>query len=218
MGPNWDPFFLCFMLVQIFPDNIDSRKLSQAVKILKEGGVIIYPTDTVYSFGCAMSNNKAIERLARLKGVKPEKAQFSIVCSGLSHLSDYSQPVNNPIFKMMKSLLPGPFTFILEANRNIPRIFSANRKTIGIRVPDNPIALALIDALGEPIVASSVHDEDALLEYTTDPERIDEKWGQSVDMVIDGGPGGFEASTILDCTGGAVALVRQGKGSVEGYF
>lgn len=206
------------MLIQIFPDNIDTRKIQQAVDVLKGGGVIIYPTDTVYSLGCAISNNKAIERLARLKGVKPEKAQFSIVCSGLSHLADYSQPVSNPIFKMMKSLLPGPYTFVVEANRNIPRIFSAKRKTIGIRVPDNRIALALVEALGEPIVASSVHDEDALLEYTTDPERIDEKWGNQVDLVIDGGPGGFEASTILDCTGGAPSLIRQGKGNVEGLF
>jgi tRNA threonylcarbamoyl adenosine modification protein (Sua5/YciO/YrdC/YwlC family) len=206
------------MLIQIFPDNIDSRKIQQAVDVLKKGGVIIYPTDTVYSLGCAISSNKAIERLARLKGVKPEKAQFSIVCSGFSHLSDYSQPVGNPIFKMMKSMLPGPYTFVLEANRNIPRIFSAKRKTIGIRVPDNRIALALVEALGEPIVASSVHDEDALLEYTTDPERIDEKWGKQVDLIIDGGPGGFEASTILDCTGGAPSLIRQGKGSVEGFF
>jgi tRNA threonylcarbamoyl adenosine modification protein (Sua5/YciO/YrdC/YwlC family) len=206
------------MIEQIFPDNIDERKLAKAVRFLKNGGVIIYPTDTVYTLGCALNQTKAIERVARLKGIKPEKANFSIVCSDLANLSDYSKQVENHIFKLMRGLLPGPYTFILEANKNIPRIFSSNKKTIGIRVPDNPITKRLIEELGCPMISTSVHDDDQLLEFSTDPERIHEKWEKLVDMVIDGGPGGFEVSTILDCTGGAVSLVRQGKGSVEGIL
>lgn len=206
------------MIEQIFPDNIDERKLAKAVRFLKDGGVIIYPTDTVYTLGCALNQTKAIERVARLKGIKPEKANFSIVCSDLANLSDYSKQVENHIFKLMRGLLPGPYTFILEANKNIPRIFSSNKKTIGIRVPDNPITKRLIEELGCPMISTSVHDDDQLLEFSTDPERIHEKWEKLVDMVIDGGPGGFEVSTILDCTGGAVSLVRKGKGSVEGIL
>lgn len=203
------------MLVEIFPGNMDERKIRQAVDLLRSGGVVIYPTDTVYTLGCALSSNKAIERVARLKGVRPEKARFSIVCSDLSHMTDYSLPVTNPVFKLMKTLLPGSYTFILESNRNIPRIFENNRKTIGIRVPDHPIAIRLVQALGEPLISTSIHDDDALLEYSTDPMRIEEKWGNQVDMVIDGGPGGFQPSTIIDCTGGGVEIVREGKGAEE---
>jgi tRNA threonylcarbamoyl adenosine modification protein (Sua5/YciO/YrdC/YwlC family) len=210
-------YFLA-MLVQIFPDNIDDRKIAQAVECLRKGGVIIYPTDTVYSMGCALDNPKAIERVARLKGIKAEKANFSIVCSDLSHLTDYSKQVENYIFKLMKSLLPGPYTFILEASRNIPKYFAPTKKTIGIRIPDHPIALRLVRELGCPIIATSVHDDDTILEYTTDPERIYEKWEKDVDMVIDGGPGGFEVSTILDCTGGGVTVARKGKGPVDGII
>lgn len=203
------------MLISLFVDNIDDRKIEQAVKILRGGGVVIYPTDTVYTLGCALSSNKGLERVARLKNIKIEKAKFSIVCSDLSHMTDFSMPVSNPVFKLMKTLLPGPYTFILEGNRNIPRIFESNRKSIGIRVPNHPIATRLVQALGEPLISTSIHDEDELLEYSTDAERIDEKWGDKVDLIIDGGPGGFLPSTIIDCTKGGIEIVREGKGLEE---
>lgn len=203
------------MLLELFPDNIDDRKIRQAVEILKAGGVVVYPTDTVYTLGCALSSNKGIEKVAKLKGIKPEKARFSIVCSDLSHMTDYSMPVSNPVFKLMKTLLPGPYTFILESNRNIPRIFESNRKTIGIRVPNHPISLALVKALGEPLVSTSIHDDDEMLEYSTDASLIEEKWGNRVDVVIDGGPGGFEPSTMIDCTAGGIEIIREGKGLEE---
>lgn len=203
------------MLISLFADNIDDRKIEQTVKILRGGGVVIYPTDTVYTLGCALSSNKGLERVARLKNIKIEKAKFSIVCSDLSHMTDFSMPVSNPVFKLMKTLLPGPYTFILEGNRNIPRIFESNRKSIGIRVPNHPIAARLVQALGEPLISTSIHDEDELLEYSTDAERIDEKWGDKVDLIIDGGPGGFLPSTIIDCTKGGIEIVREGKGLEE---
>lgn len=200
------------MIVEILPHTIDQRKLDMALECLRKGGVIIYPTDTVYSIGCALNDTRAIERIARLKGIRPEKAHFSIVCHDLSHLSDYCKQLDNSVFKMMKSVLPGPYTFILEANRNIPKIFASNKKTIGIRVPDNAIALALVRELNMPLIATSVHDEDQLLDYTSDPNHIHELWENKVDLVIDGGPGGLEPSTVLNCTNGQISLVRQGKG------
>lgn len=203
------------MIIEIHPDNPDERKIRQIVDCLLEGGVIVYPTDTVYSFGCDMLNNKALERVARLKNIKTEKANFSLVCHDLSHITEYSKQLSNPVFKLMKSVLPGPYTFILEAGRAIPKIFSERKKTIGIRVPDNNIARDIVKKLGHPIIAASVHDDDELLEYTTDPEMIHEKFEKLVDMVIDGGPGSFDASTILDCTGDQITLVRQGKGVVD---
>jgi tRNA threonylcarbamoyl adenosine modification protein (Sua5/YciO/YrdC/YwlC family) len=206
------------MLIEIFPNNIDDRKIRQIVETLQQGGIIIYPTDTVYSFGCSLEQPKTMEKIARLKGIKPEKANFSIACSDLKHLSDYSKQVNNSLFKLMRNVLPGPYTFILEAGKNIPRLFSSNKKTIGIRVPDNAIAKRIIEELGCPLIATSVHDDDEIIDYTTDPQMIEEKWGNEVDIVIDGGPGGLEPSTILDCTNGNIVLVRQGKGSVEGFL
>jgi tRNA threonylcarbamoyl adenosine modification protein (Sua5/YciO/YrdC/YwlC family) len=203
------------LIIEIHPDNPDERKIRQIVDCLLEGGVIVYPTDTVYSFGCDMLNNKALERVARLKNIKTEKANFSLVCHDLSHITEYSKQLSNPVFKLMKSVLPGPYTFILEAGRAIPKIFSERKKTIGIRVPDNNIARDIVKKLGHPIIAASVHDDDELLEYTTDPEMIHEKFEKLVDMVIDGGPGSFDASTILDCTGDQITLVRQGKGVVD---
>ncbi len=203
------------MIIEIHPDNPDERKIRQIVDCLLEGGVIVYPTDTVYSFGCDMLNNKAVERVARLKNIKTEKANFSLVCHDLSHITEYSKQLSNPVFKLMKSVLPGPYTFILDAGRAIPKIFSERKKTIGIRVPDNNIARDIVKKLGHPIIAASVHDADELLEYTTDPEMIHEKFEKLVDIVIDGGPGSFDASTILDCTGDQITLVRQGKGVVD---
>ncbi|MEY3398029.1 MAG: hypothetical protein RL220_623, partial [Bacteroidota bacterium] len=174
------------MLLNIHPDNPDQRKMAMAVKALQDGEVIVLPTDTVYCFGCDLSHPKAIEVIARLKGVKPEKANLSIICQDLSHLAEFAVQLPNPTFKLMKSLLPGPYTFILPASKNVPRIFSSNKKTIGIRVPDNLIARELVQLLGRPIVCTSVHSEDEMLEYNPDAEEIHEKFGHQVAVVIDG--------------------------------
>jgi tRNA threonylcarbamoyl adenosine modification protein (Sua5/YciO/YrdC/YwlC family) len=203
------------LILDIHPDNPDERKIRQVVECLRDGGVVVYPTDTVYSFGCDMLNNKALERVARLKNIKVEKANFSLICSDLSHITEYSKQMSNPVFKLMKRLLPGPYTFILESGKAIPKIFSERKKTIGIRVPDNNIARAIVNQLGHPIIATSVHDEDHIIEYTADPELIHEKFEKLVDIVINGGPGGLEVSTIIDCTGDQIELIRQGKGPVD---
>ncbi|MBX7050948.1 MAG: threonylcarbamoyl-AMP synthase [Flavobacteriales bacterium] len=203
------------MLIDIHPENPDQRKIRQVVECLKNGGVIIYPTDTVYSIGCDIDNNKAIEKIARLKNVRADKANFSLVCYDLSHITEFSRQVSNPVFKMMKRLLPGPYTFILEAGKKIPSIFSDRKKTIGIRVPDHLIPREIVKELGRPIIATSVHDDDDIIEYTTDPILIHEKFEHLVDIVIDGGICGLEASTVLDCTGAEVSVIREGKGSID---
>lgn len=203
------------MIVEILPENPDQRKIKQVVECLKSGGVIIYPTDTVYSIGCDIENNKAIERIARLKNVRADKANFSLVCHDLSHITEYSRQVSNSVFKMMKRALPGPYTFILEAGKKIPTIFSDRKKTIGIRVPDHLIPREIVKELGRPIIATSVHDDDEIIEYTTDPNLIHEKFEHLVDMVIDGGFCGLEASTVLDCTGAVVTVIREGKGTID---
>lgn len=203
------------MLIQIHPDNPDKRKIAQAVRILQKGGVIIYPTDTVYSMACDMNNRKAVERMAQIKGIKVEKANFSLICYDLSHISDYTVQFSNATYKLMKRALPGPFTFILNANTSVPKLFKSNKKTIGIRVPDNNIARALVEELGNPIISTSVHDnDDDILEYITDPELIHERFSNLVDAVIDGGFGRNEASTIIDCTEGEAIVVREGLGSL----
>jgi tRNA threonylcarbamoyl adenosine modification protein (Sua5/YciO/YrdC/YwlC family) len=203
------------MLLPIHPANPDPRKIAQVVECLRKGGIIVYPTDSVYSMGCDMLNTKALEQLARIKQVKLEKANFSLVCSDLSHLTEYSKQLSNPIYKLMRSLLPGPYTFILEASKAIPKIFSDRKKTVGIRVPDNAIARAIVEALGHPIVATSVHDDDAILDYTTDAELIHEKWSNLVDIVVDGGPGGLEPSTVISCINDEIEVIRVGKGSID---
>ena len=204
------------MLLPIHPANPDPRKIAQVVECLKKGGIIVYPPDTVYSMGCDMLHPKALERLALIKQIKLEKANFSLICHDLSHLTEYSKQLSNPVYKLMRSVLPGPYTFILEASKAIPKIFSDRKKTVGIRVPDNAIARAIVEALGHPIVATSVHDEDSILDYTTDAELIHEKWNNRVDIVVDGGPGGLEPSTIISCVNDEIEVVRLGKGSVEG--
>jgi tRNA threonylcarbamoyl adenosine modification protein (Sua5/YciO/YrdC/YwlC family) len=203
------------MLLAIHPDNPDPRKIAQVVACLRNGGIIVYPTDTVYSMGCDMHNSKALEKLALIKQVKLEKANFSLICYDLSHLTEYSKQLSNPVYKLMRSSLPGPYTFILEASKAIPKIFSDRKKTVGIRVPDNAIARAIVHELGNPIVATSVHDDDAILDYTTDAELIYEKWSNRVDLVIDGGPGGLEPSTVISCVHDSIEVVRQGKGRVD---
>jgi tRNA threonylcarbamoyl adenosine modification protein (Sua5/YciO/YrdC/YwlC family) len=206
------------MLIKIYPENPNQRDVRTVIECLRDGGVIIYPTDTVYSMGCDIYKSKAVERVAAIKGVKAEKADFSIICNDLSHISDYTKPFNTEIYKLMKKALPGPFTFILLANNNVPRIFQNRKKTIGIRVPDNSITRQIVEELGNPIISTSIYDEDEIIEYTTDPELIHEKYINMVDIVIDGGYGGNLASTVVNCTGDDIELVRQGKGVLEEFL
>jgi len=203
------------MLLVIHPDNPDKRKIDQVISILKKGGVIIYPTDTVYSMACDLNNRKAVERMAQIKGIKIEKANFSLICSNLSNISDYTVQFGNNIYKLMKRALPGPYTFILNANNSVPKIFKSKKKTIGIRVPDNNIAQLLVEELGNPLISTSVHDDDEIIEYITDPELIHEKYEKLIDLVIDGGYGKNEASTIIDCTGNEPEIIREGIGNID---
>ncbi len=200
--------------IRIYNENPNPKEIQKAVKVLKNGGLIIYPTDTVYGLGCDITNTKALEKIALIKGVKLEKANFSFVCNDLSHLSDYVKQIDSPTFKLLKKALPGPYTFILPGSNNLPKVFK-KKKTVGIRIPDNNIARALVTALGNPIVSSSIRDDDDVLEYTTDPELIFEKWQNRVDLVIDGGYGDNYASTIIDVTGNEPEVIREGKGSLD---
>lgn len=201
-------------LLKIYQDNPNPKAINQVVDVLKSGGLIIYPTDTVYGLGCDISNSKALEKLARLKGIKLEKANWSFICADLSNLSDYARQLDSPTFKLLKRALPGPYTFILLGSTNLPRDFK-RKKTVGIRVPDHSIPQAIVTALGHPIVSTSIHDEDDLLEYTTDPELIYEKWKDVVDLIIDGGYGGNIASTIIDLSGSEPEVMRAGKGELD---
>ena len=199
--------------VKIYEENPNPREIAKVVKVLKSGGLIIYPTDTVYGLGCDITNTKVLERIARIKGIKLEKANLSFVCYDLSNLSDYVKQLSTPDFKILKRALPGPYTFILPGNNSLPKVFK-KKKTVGIRVPDNNIARELVLQLGNPIVSTSIHDEDELLEYTTDPELIFEKWQNQVDLVIDGGYGGNLASTVVDLSQGDIQIIREGKGDI----
>ncbi len=203
------------MILRIHPDNPGERQVQKAAEILQNGGVIIFPTDTVYGLGCNIFNARAVEKVARIKGISIEKANFSFICYDLSHLSDFARHVSNPTFKLMKQCLPGPFTFILEASHNVPRVFRNKKKTIGIRIPDNHIIRAIVKELGHPVLTTSIHDEDEVLDYITDPELIHEKYQKVVDAVIHGGFGNIYPSTVIDCSGDEPVLVRQGIGEVE---
>ncbi|MDO1500420.1 L-threonylcarbamoyladenylate synthase [Winogradskyella maritima] len=200
--------------LRLYEENPNPRDIQKAVKILRNGGLVIYPTDTVYGLGCDITNIKALERIARIKGVKLEKSNFSFVCEDLSNLSDYVKQIDTQTFKILKRALPGPYTFILPGAKTLPNPFK-KRKTVGIRVPDNAIAIALVNALGNPIVSTSIRDEDEVIEYTTDPELILEKWDNLVDLVIDGGYGDNEPSTVIDLSEEIPVIVREGKGSLE---
>ncbi len=201
-------------LIRIYEENPNPKDIKRVVDVLKKGGIVIYPTDTVYGLGCDITNTKALEKLARIKGVKLEKANWSFICHDLSNLSDYTKQIESTTFKILKKALPGPYTFILSGSKSLPNVFK-KKKTVGIRVPDNNIILDLVRALGNPIVSTSIKDDDTILEYTTDPELIYEKWNKLVDIVIDGGYGDNEASTILDFTNGEVEVIREGKGSLD---
>ena len=200
--------------IKIYENNPNEVAIKKVVEVLKNGGLVIYPTDTVYGLGCDITNTKALERIAKIKGVKLEKANFSFVCSDLSHISDYIKQIDTTTFKILKRALPGPYTFILPGNNNLPKEFK-KKTTVGIRVPDNAIALEIVRQLGNPIVSSSIHDEDEVLEYSTDPELIFEKWQNLVDVVIDGGYGDNIGSTIIDLSGFEPVVIREGKGSLE---
>jgi tRNA threonylcarbamoyl adenosine modification protein (Sua5/YciO/YrdC/YwlC family) len=204
------------MLLRINDKSISSADIERISDCLKAGGIIIYPTDTVYALGCDITNQKAIEKLCRLKGVKPEKSHFSFVCSDLSHLSEFTKAIPNHIFRIMKKALPGPYTFILEANSNVPKLLKQNKKTVGIRVPDNSICKGIVEALGNPLISTSLIDtSDEVVEYFSDPEVIHAQYEDKVDLVVDGGFGNIYPSTVLDCSHDEVTVLREGLGSLD---
>ncbi len=200
--------------IKLYEENPDATQIKQITQILRKGGLVIYPTDTVYGLGCDITNSRALEKIARIKGVKLAKANWSFICADLSNLSDYVRQIDTATFKILKRALPGPYTFVLPGNNNLPKDFK-RKKTVGIRVPDNNIAKALVASLGNPIVSTSIYDEDELLEYTTDPELIFEKWHKLVDVVIDGGYGDNMASTVIDLSGSEPVILREGKGDLD---
>jgi tRNA threonylcarbamoyl adenosine modification protein (Sua5/YciO/YrdC/YwlC family) len=199
----------------MYDENPNPKDIRRIAEVLKDGGIIIYPTDTVYGMGCDISNTRAVEQVARLKGIDVDKSNFSFICSDMSHLSDYSRPISNHVFKIIRKNSPGPFTFILEANNNVPKYFKGKKKTVGIRIPDNNIIREIVRELGNPIVSTSIHDEDEMLEYSIDPELIHEKYRDVIDLVIDGGHGEIIPSTIVDFTGEEPEIIRQGKGILQ---
>lgn len=203
------------MLIKIYSENPNQRKIRQVVDLLEGGGIIIYPTDTVYAMGCDIRATKTIEKIARFKGMNPDNPDMSIIFHDMSQLSEYTIIRDNTVFKLLKRNLPGPFTFIVQANNQIPRLFKNRKKTVGIRIPSNSIVLELVRELGRPLITSSIHDSDEVIEYTTDPELIYEKYRGFADAVIDGGYGHNEASTVVDCTGDEIVIVRQGLGILE---
>jgi tRNA threonylcarbamoyl adenosine modification protein (Sua5/YciO/YrdC/YwlC family) len=206
------------MLLKIHPENPESRKIKMVVDCLRDGGIIIYPTDTIYGLGCDINKPKAVERIARLKDMKVEKANFSFICFDLKDISDYTRQFDTWVYKLMKKALPGPFTFILNANNNVPRLFQSKKKTVGIRVPANNIARAIVLELGNPIMTTSLHHADNILQYPTDPEEIYEEYKNKVDVVIDGGYGNNLSSTVVDCTENFPYVLRQGAGNIEQYY
>ena len=201
-------------LLKIFPENPNPKAIKKVIEVLKKGGVIIYPTDTVYGLGCDITNVKALERIAKIKGIKLERSNFSFICHDLSNLSDYVTQIDTSTFKLLKRTLPGPYTFVLPGASTLPHPFK-KKKTVGIRIPDNSIALEIVKSLGNPIVSTSIHDEDELLEYTTDPELIFEKWSSKVDLVIDGGFGDNTPSTVVEVKDSEITILREGKGTID---
>jgi len=202
------------MLIKLYPENPSEKMILRVIDELNSGAVIIFPTDTIYGMGCSIYQPKAINRIAKIRGIKIEKANFSIIFNNLSMLSEFTKPINTSIFRLMRKNLPGPFTFILEANNNVPKIFHNKKKTIGIRIPDNAIIQQIVEKLGHPIMTTSIHDEDTIIEYITDPELIEEKFHDLVDIVIDAGYGDNEASTVVDCVSGDPEIIRPGKGNL----
>lgn len=205
------------MLLHIHPDNPQQRNIDTVIDTLRKGGVIIYPTDTIYGIGCDITKPAAIERIARIKGIDPKKAQFSFVCSDLSHISDYTKSIDTPVFRMLKKALPGPYTFIFNASKQVPKLLQTKKDTVGIRVPDNNICRMIVEQLGNPILSTSL-PTDGDVEYFTDPEIMNDEFGHLVDIVIDAGHGNIASSTVVDCTSGMPELIRQGAGEWEKIF
>lgn len=203
------------MLLKIYEENPNPKAIQKVADVLRKGGLIIYPTDTVYGLGCDINNQKAIERVCEIRGIKPEKANLSFICYDLTDISQYAKPFDTATFRILKKALPGPFTFIFNASGLVPKLLSSKKKTVGIRVPDNHIAREIVRILGNPIVSASIHDDDEIMEYTTDPELIHEKYEDLVDLVIDGGYGGNIASTVVDTTSGEFEIIREGKGDLS---
>lgn len=203
------------MLIEILGSTPDSRKIKQVVDVLKNGGIVVIPTDTIYAFATSLNNKKGLERLAKFKGVKLNKAQFSLICDGLSDIASFTRPIERNVFRALKNSLPGPFTFILNANNHVAKLFGTNKKEVGIRVPNHQITKAIVEQLGHPLVSTSVHDNDEIIEYTTDPEAIFNRYEDQVDLVVDSGYGKNQASTIVDCTTGELTVLRQGIGELN---
>ncbi len=206
------------MLLKIYPENPNTKAIAQVAEVLRKGGLVIYPTDTVYGLGCDITNQKAIEAVCQLRKMNCNKANLSFICYDLSHISDYIKPIDNTVFRVLKKALPGPFTFIFNASSLVPKLLSSNKKTVGIRIPDNNIPREIVKTLGNPILTTSIKDDDDILEYSTDPELIHEKYQNLVDIVIDGGYGENVASTVVDCTSGDFEILREGKGELELYL
>jgi tRNA threonylcarbamoyl adenosine modification protein (Sua5/YciO/YrdC/YwlC family) len=205
-------------LLKIHPINPEARKIRHVVETLRNGGVIIYPTDTIYGIGCDLFNRKAVERVCTVMGIKPNKLDLSFICNDLSHLSEYVRRIDTPIFKLLKKALPGPYTFILESSSKVPRILDINKKTVGIRIPDHNIPRQIVKELGNPLITSSIKDDDKIKAYTTDPEEIYEDFRNLVDVVIDGGPGNNLPSTVVDCTGEEPVIVREAAGNIRSFI
>lgn len=205
-------------LMKIHPENPELRKILQVVECLRNGGLVIYPTDTIYGLGCDIHNTKAVEKVCQIKGIKPPKIDLSFICYDLSHISEYTKNLDTRVFKLMKKALPGPFTFILNSSNKVPKILDTNKKTVGIRVPDNAIPRTIVKELGNPIITTSIRDEDDVIEYSTDPELIYEKFKNKVDIVIDGGYGKNVPSTVVDCTNNDFEIIRQGIGDIYEYM
>lgn len=205
-------------LIKLYEENPDQKKMDRIIEVLRNGGVIIYPTDTVYGIGCDIFNQKAVERVCRIKGINPAKNNLSFICYDLSDISSYVKHLSTPVFKVMKKALPGPFTFILESNSSVPKILNAKKKSVGIRIPAHNIPRTIVKQLGNPIITTSIHDDDDVIEYSTDPSLIYEKFVNLVDIVIDGGYGDNMASTIVDCTHDSFEILREGKGDIEQYL
>ncbi|MBT1690016.1 L-threonylcarbamoyladenylate synthase [Dawidia soli] len=205
-------------LVRIHPRNPEPRKIEQVVAVLKQGGIIIYPTDTIYGIGCDLMNRKSIERLCQIMNIKPHKLDLSFICNDLSHISEFAKRIDTPVFKILKRALPGPYTFILESSSRVPKILDVNKKTVGIRIPDHNIPRMLVEQLQNPLITTSIKDDDTIKAYTTDPEEIYEDFKHQVDVVIDGGIGGNVPSTVVDCTTDPMTIIRQGLGDIEQYL
>lgn len=206
------------LFIPIHPQNPEPRKIAQVTEVLHDGGIIVYPTDTIYGIGCDLANRKSVERLCKIMGVKPHKLDLSFICNDLSHISEFVKRIDTPIFKILKKSLPGPFTYIFESSTKVPKILNVNKKTVGIRIPDHPIPRAIVVQLGNPLITSSIKDDDRIKAYTTDPQEIYEDFKNEVDVVIDGGPGGNIPSTVVDFTGSEPIILRKGLGDFEMFL